>query len=613
MIYVKGKIKDYASNQSELDETNDLSKSALDRSSRSILDEYQQKFENNQAILQGYIDVLKDLSKKVSSIGDSVQKQYEWLRNQDFIPATEGGQEALDDIGEKLCQTMGDDSNGNPGCNVTLEQIDDFTECINTGDGSGCHDTCDSHIQMCVDVGEGSCQTACEAVCQDNCESQCQATTEGTCDTPIQAACGLVEADSDYCVPSEMGENCTSYGQDGWCGLLESTCSGVEDKITCATLGDYTGDTCYAVGETNCRFVGEKYCTYTGEEFCDHTFEKFCHYEGESDCYLVGEDGKNCWYELDDCSDYVQGYVCGVSCDKIEDNVCHQTGEDYCYFAGEEYCIVGGEKLWCISFGDNNCSEVGDDGCTKYSDDSYYCPAIADKILNCTDNTENVICERMVVDACGIPFKDCMNSAVCPAEYGSNAGCGEYEGCGYCQANCLDCGLSAGPCQSCGQDGFCQTCGLDAAHCQSCGLDAAHCQSCGLSSYSCQSCGQDGHCQACGLDGQCQSCGLSGASCQSCGQDGHCQTCGQGGVPCQVCGQDGHCENCEGACTICDQPCLGSDCQRCEDSSCHDGCTSTGQCCEGCTGDCQGECVSSCHAGTHCDPYVWICTSPGER
>ena len=607
MIYIKGKIKDYASNQSDLDKTNDLSKSALDRSSRSILDEYQQKFENNQAILQGYIDVLKNLSEKVSSIGDSVQKQYEWLRNQDFIPATEGGQEALDDIGEKLCQTMGDDGNGNPGCNVTLEQIDDFTDCIATGDGSGCDNTCDSHIQMCVDIGEGSCQTACEAVCQDNCESQCQATTEGT----TEGACNLL---ADKCPTLEdvlrecgqclgvcvgPGENCselcdaigddscTSYGQDNWCGLLESNCGTLGDTFNCVSLGDYSGDTCYEVGEMNCSWQGEKYCTMPGEQFCNHSGELYCLYPGERQCLFEGEDT---FY----CDTTVDIYMCDNSADGPD--VCYDTGQANCKYPGEKYCREPGEKFYCFFYEDNACTSIGDQEliCKYYDDESYSW------------------CEQEVVDACGIPFKNCSNSAECPAEYGSNAGCGEYEGCGYCQANCLDCGLSAGPCQSCGQDGFCQTCGLDAAHCQSCGLDAAHCQSCGLSSYSCQSCGQDGHCQACGLDGQCQSCGLSGASCQSCGQEGHCQTCGEGGVPCQVCGQDGHCENCEGACTICDQPCLGSDCQRCEDSSCHDGCTSTGQCCEGCTGECQGECVSSCHAGTHCDPYVWICTSPSE-
>ena len=116
MIYVKGKIRDLASNQSDLDNLADLSKSALDRSSRSILDEYQQKFEDNQAILQGYVDALKEMSDKITSVGENVQKQYEWLSKQDFIPTTEGGQEKLDEIKEQL-------SNSVKAINTSLTQI----------------------------------------------------------------------------------------------------------------------------------------------------------------------------------------------------------------------------------------------------------------------------------------------------------------------------------------------------------------------------------------------------------------------------------------------------------------------------------------------------------
>lgn len=536
MIYIKGKIKDYASNQSDLDKTNDLSKSALDRSSRSILDEYQQKFENNQAILQGYIDVLKGLSEKVSSIGDSVQKQYEWLRNQDFIPATEGGQEALDDIGEKLCQTMGDDGSGNPGCNVTLEQIDDFTDCIATGDGSGCHDTCDSHIQMCVDAGEGSCQTACESVCQDICESQCQAATEGTCDTPIQAACGLVEFDEDYCVPSDKDENCTSYGQDNWCGLMQTDCYQVVDAMSCVTLGDYSGEECYDVGETSCVYLGEKYCTASGEQYCNVTGELNCLFLGEKHCIFEGEDD---WF----CNTTVDEYMCDNSADGPD--ACYDVGEANCKYSGEKYCRESGEKFYCFFYEDNACTSIGDQEliCKYYDDESYSW------------------CEQEVVDSCGIPFKDCSNSAVCPPEYGQNAGC-DAQGCpAICNDSCIstcDSNCFKGCNQSC--TSYCDT-------------------------------GCEQHC-----NGDCNETCIS--TCDTNCFNGCNKNCEKSCVAfCDV--------SCFGVCvSSCDKVCFGTCITTC-DSSCFAGCNKscTSYCDTGCEQICDSNCYSGCNKSctSYCD------------
>lgn len=638
MIYVKNKIRDFASNQSDLDNLADLSKSALDRSSRSILDEYQQKFEDNQAILQGYVDVLKGMSDKIASVGENVKKQYEWLSKQDFIPTTEGGQEKLDEIKEQLCSTTGDDGNGNPGCNVTIEQISDLSECISTGDDSGCNNTCDSHFQMCDETWEGSCQTACEQTSQttNECPTICDKETQSNpcptvCDQDVQT-CDLL---ADKCptledVLRECGQclgvcvgpgeqcselcdaigdtSCTSYGQDNWCGLLESTCEYTVDILDCVTLGDYSGDTCYAEGQDNCSRPGQKYCTDAGEQHCNYTGEYFCLFPGESHCLFEGEDSNYCETITDE-------YMCQSSGDGP--NTCHQPGEAYCYENGETYCHEPGEKFYCFF--------VKDD----------ICVSLADQLANCESIDDTwVMCQPVVVDACGIPFKDCMNSAVCPPEYGQNAGCGEYEGCGFCQTNCLSCGLDAGPCQACG-------------------LDGGACQSCGLGGFPCQTCGQDGFCQNC--EGGCTTCdGVCIDTCDDC--QGPCDnplisppcssTCNNPCItlcdsicimlcdatcdynPCQTCqgscvdtcdgcttncesGCTSRCQNCEGACTVCDSYCE-THCERCEDTTCHDGCTSTSQCCEGCTGQCQGTCVSSCVAGTHCDPYVWVCTDPSE-
>ena len=621
MIYVKDKIRDFASNQSDLDNLADLSKSALDRSSRSILDEYQQKFEDNQAILQGYVDILKEMSDKIASVGENVQKQYEWLSKQDFIPSTEGGQEKLDEIKEQLCKATGDDGNGNPGCNVTIEQISDLSECINTGDGDCTNqvetfDQCKYVFQTCPTICDQDAQTGteCPALCDKEtqinpCPALCDQDVQ-TCDVEWVDECETTRDSRLYTCnhPSQTDENCTEYGQDGWCGLLESTCEYTVDILDCVTLGDYSGDTCYAVGEDSCSRPGQKYCTDTGEQHCNYTGEYFCLFPGESHCLFEGEDAGYCETITDE-------YMCKSSGDGP--NTCHQPGEAYCYENGETYCHELGEKFYCFF--------VKDDICVSLADQLANCEAIDDTW---------VMCEPVVVDACGIPFKDCMNSAVCPPEYGQNAGCGEYEGCGFCQTNCLSCGLDAGPCQACG-------------------LDGGACQSCGLGGFPCQACGQDGFCQNC--EGGCTTCdaGCTDSPCETC--EGNCDNpligcfglCDGACVsfcdsicvmlcdakcdynPCQSCQgtcvdtcdgctgdcQDActsRCQNCEGLCTICDSYCE-SHCEHCQDNTCHDGCTVNSQCCEGCTGSCQAECVASCVAGTHCDPYVWVCTNPSEQ
>lgn len=622
MIFIKGKMKKRASNQSEASLIeNSLSKSALDRSSRSILDEYQKKFDDNQKVLQGYIDLLKELKEGLSKIGDNVEKQYKWLKDKpELIPSTPGGQEQIEDIGEKLCQTMGDDGNGNPGCNVTLEQL--------------CDITCDQAVvdTNCLGYCDLACQTACESVCQDNCESQCQTKVETCpvewldsceatkddalymCKDPSQAACDLlvdkcptledVLRECGQCLgvcvgPGEqcpelcdaIGDtSCTEYGQDNWCGLSETTCETVGDKLDCVTLGDYSGNTCYNVGETNCSASGEKYCTESGEKYCWSTGENGCLFPGETKCLFEGEDSYL-------CETITDGYMCQSSGDGLD--TCHQTGEMYCYEVGEAYCHEPGEKFYCFFTKDDICAST------------------VDQLEKCKSAEDTwVMCEQVVVDACGIPFKDCLNSAECPAEFGSAAGC-DTQGCeAACNDSCIstcDSNCFKGCDKSC--TSYCNTgCEQECnGNCNNVCIDTCDTSCFNGCNKSCLTYCNTGCLQHC--NGTCNNECISScdSSCFS-GCDKSCTSYCDTGCE-QHC--DSNCykscnKNCTSYCdTECDSSCFKGCDNECTGYSCNDTCDINYNCtgCDG-TAPCMAACIPSSETCSECHGGGRWCTHP---
>jgi hypothetical protein len=580
MIFIKGKMKKRASNQSEASLIeNSLSKSALDRSSRSILDEYQQKFDDNQKVLQGYIDLLKELKEGLSKIGDNVEKQYDWLKNQDFVPSTPGGQEQLEDIGEKLCQTMSDDGNGNTGCNVTLEQLCDIT-CDQAVVDASCPGYCDNYCQMtCETQCQNTCETTTQNTCPTACEAQCQTIVEtypvewlDSCEVTKNAALYYCKDPSQDTVP----ENCTSYGQDDWCGLLESTCGTLGDTLDCVTLGDYSGGSCYDVGETSCAYLGEKYCTASGEQYCNATGELNCLFPGEQHCIFEGEDD---WF----CNTTVDEYMCDNSADGPD--ACYDVGEANCKYSGEKYCREPGEKFYCFFYEDNACTSIVDQ----------------EKICKYYDDDSTPWCEQAVVDACGIPFKDCLNSAECPPEFGSAAGC-DIQGCeascnDSCDKPCIDiCTTSCNePCldictTSCNEgclkqcNGECNNVCIDKCDAPTCfkTCDAECLSDCNSNCYK-------------GCDKSCEK--TCDSSCDS--------SCFRG---CHLC--ESNCEDCLGS--YCDTNCYNGCNNECTGYSCNDtcdinfqctGCDGTAPCMAACIPSGQGGCsTSDCHyAGEFCD------------
>jgi hypothetical protein len=374
-------------------------------------------------------------------------------------------------------------------------------------------------------------------------------------------------------------ENCTSYGQDGWCGLLESNCGTLGDTLDCVTLGDYNGSSCYDVGETSCAYLGEKYCTASGEQYCNSTGELNCLFPGEQHCIFEGEDD---WF----CNTTVDEYMCDNSADGPD--ACYDVGEANCKYSGEKYCREPGEKFYCFFYEDNACTSIVDQ----------------EKICKYYDDDSTPWCEQAVVDACGIPFKDCLNSAECPPEFGSAAGC-DIQGCeAACNDSCDKPGLDIcttscnEPCldictTSCDKDclkhcnGNCNGVCIDKCDAPTCfkTCDAECLSNCNSNCYK-------------GCDKSCEK--TCDSSCDS--------SCFRG---CHLC--ESNCQDCLGS--YCDTNCYNGCNNECTGYSCNDtcdinfqctGCDGTAPCMAGCIASTQtctdcGESGGSCQAGRWCD------------
>ena len=79
-------------------------KSSLDRSSRSVLDEFADKFKNSELNLNSLKQFIETLQKSTSNIRETLDKQRLVMIEQcgPDTPATEGGQQTLQEIKNAL-------------------------------------------------------------------------------------------------------------------------------------------------------------------------------------------------------------------------------------------------------------------------------------------------------------------------------------------------------------------------------------------------------------------------------------------------------------------------------------------------------------------------------
>ena len=168
MIYVPSKkIRKTVVEQRDLTTIDPMNKSALDRSSRSVIDEYVTKFQLSEMNLQKIKSFLEELENYVDTSRETLEKQRVTLIDQcgDDTPATEKGREQLERVKEVLDDAEEDleDLKGD---------IEDKLKCLEACYGGG------QGEQACTSNCEINCQGACLSACQDACQATCQNTCE---------------------------------------------------------------------------------------------------------------------------------------------------------------------------------------------------------------------------------------------------------------------------------------------------------------------------------------------------------------------------------------------------------------------------------------------------
>lgn len=473
MIYINNQSKDIAANQNDAIQSQvEPSKSALDRSSRSILDQYNAKFDAQIEMLQRMINKVADLSGVLDNINKTIAKQKEIIENQN-IPIICATSE-LDDICQNVCISTGESKE----CDVLLEKGTEIVDCISTNDSS----------MICSTVDEASCISTCEINCQDIsqqlCGIACQATGEDQCGIS-ESICGVVDQKTFCGIDCEVGE-----------GPYEN-CKTLTDKY-CVTSGEKY---CIDVDENTCIESGEEGCVDYGEDFCINVGEDECLVNGEASCIVAGEEDK---------------------CLTTGEANCEAVGEEGCIYPGEEYCEAFGEA-YCHDLGEALCHATGEASCNTKKETNETCSSIADQIEECTTIADGC---GPGYTACGPDFADCGNSSVCPPSFGSETHCGTDEGCGTCEAYCQD--YCEQHCQV-GCETSCQgTCDQYCQTCQGSCNDTCHdgCQgTCDKTEQGCHTTSECGTCQECqsiclnycedACEDECQSGqGCCGESCQ---------------------------------------------------------------------------------------------------
>lgn len=501
-----------------------MNKSNLDRSSRSVIDSYKEKFrlsnQNLEALknfllnAQSTAEELRDImSKQVidmhEQIDEAIEEAEAFCSNSDAtIETLEEIDDALDDvendlddvqddIGDKLdcleacygsCQE--DQSNTcTTGCEIALDCGE--TAPCNEG-GCGANESCVNGLEEdCQDVSEGN-LPVCFSL-EVSCEQGCQASGEAGCQNIGEASC-VYDIETYYCVYTSDASECL--------GILDYAVCADEEQEGCIHIGDG----CVKIGEDGCMAPGESYCIDQGEQECIYVGEPGCRYTGEDLCEMVGEE----------------------NCTIPGESNCQIPGQDGCILAGQKGCIAAGEE-GCTWMGEDNCDYEGEtgadecqytglEGCNSHGEDN--CGYADEDYTNCT---------AAVLIACGADWGSCGSVQLCKPAYADAAGCEQStEGCrlsqtcgSTCNWTCAngECGTSTGctngqcgsSCNSTCANGECSgpsvTCG------SSCNTTCANGEGCGAS-QTCTGCGLEGGCEGC--TGTCQAPCVSSSNNPSC-------------------------------------------------------------------------------------------------
>ena len=203
MIYVPSNdIKKTVVGQKTLYIKEAMNKSNLDRSSRSVIDEYKSKFDLAEINLEAYREYLHSLLDLATDLDNLLIDQLTTYKEQvgPDAPATEKGREELEEI-EKVLEQAGEDLDD------IKDGIDDRINCMFScyAGGQG-QTTCIANCEMNC---QGGCLTNCQTGCETQCQGNCEATTQDTCQSVTEQSCTSI---------------CESYCQTGCQTNVQSSC-----------------------------------------------------------------------------------------------------------------------------------------------------------------------------------------------------------------------------------------------------------------------------------------------------------------------------------------------------------------------------------------------------
>lgn len=514
-----------------------MNKSNLDRSSRSVIDSYKEKFrlsnQNLEALRQFLLNAqataeeLKTIMDQQvidmkEQVDEAVDEAEIFCQNGDAVIETlEEIDDALDNVENDLEDVADDiqdqldcldacygsclEGQGNlctTGCEISLDcgetlpcnegDCDASESCVN-GLEERCNATCDAAGLQCCEsadvgticelVGDGICfslDVACER-CQTTGQPGCPNVGEASCEYDIESYYCVYEADETDCLGILDYGTCADEDQDG-CVHIGDGCVklGLDG---CMVPGE---DNCIYAGEDNCIYVGEDGCRFAGEDLCEMTGEANCTIPGEANCQIPGQGGCIIAGEAD--------------CIAAGEDGCTWIGEDNCDYEGEEGCQFAGEE-GCVGTGEDNCGYAGEDWTN---------------------------CDQPVLVACGERWGTCGSTSECPPAFGEAAECGTSQGCGTaetcggtCNTTCANCeAVCTGTCNNTCANGECSS-----GECGNCT------GSCNTTCANGEGCGTSQTCTDCGLEGGCETCT---GTCQAVCANGECNVACTTGV-CTIC------------------------------------------------------------------------------
>lgn len=486
-----------------------MNKSNLDRSSRSVIDSYKEKFRlSNQNL-----EALKNFLLQAQSTAEELRT----IMDQQVIDMHEQVEDATNEA-SNFCQ------NGDATIQ-TLQEIDDALNNVENDLEDVANDIQDQ--LDCLDACYGSCQNDQGNACTTGCEIDLDC---GESCTIQGGGCTTVDEGG-----SEE-PSCVTVDEDALCFSMEIACAAEcqdnSEGITCLASGNKT---CTDYGEASCVQVGEDYCIYSGEDACVFPGERACSYPGETTCADTGEEF--CWaIGEEDCQ-----YAGELNCTKAGETGCEQVGELSCIQIGEEGCIKPGED-GCVYKGEASCVEVGEDilcftmaiacvsDCQDTGESCHYsgeadCQAAGE--ADCGYAGEDwTTCDQPVLLACAERWGNCGSTTECPPAFGEAAECGYTQGCnvgetcgGTCNTTCANCEAACtGSCNTTCANGECSPCrGSCNTTCANgeCGTCTGGCQDgCTSNSLTCCEAGCTSSCNA-GCTGTCQE-GCTTGTCHIC-------------------------------------------------------------------------------------------------